>query len=122
MLKLINGEIDLIQNDLPLEMIKLIEENKDLNIIGGFGSNISYVGFNFKDKNLRNKKLRLAISMAINQSEILEYFLPEKSRLSSQILPPEHWASFAFNENNFDPDQARRLISEINLSKPLNSF
>lgn len=118
-LKLINGEIDLIQNDLPLEMIKLIEENKDLNIIGGFGSNISYVGFNFKDKNLRNKKLRLAISMAINQSEILEYFLPEKSRLSSQILPPEHWASFAFNENNFDPDQARRLISEINLSKPI---
>ena len=60
-LKLINGEIDLIQNDLPLEMIKLIEENKDLNaIIGGFGSNISYVGFNFKDKNLRNKQVEIS--------------------------------------------------------------
>jgi len=118
-LKLINGELDLIQNDLPFEMIKIIKDNKELNIISGFGSNVSYIGFNFKDQNLKNKKLRMALSMAIDQRQILEYFLPNKSRLSQQILPPEHWASVDIIENNFNPEKARKLISEINLTKPI---
>jgi len=118
-LKLINGEIDLIQNDLPFEMIKVIKENKKLKTISGFGSNVSYIGFNFKDKYLKNKKLRLALSMAINQREILEYFLPEKTRLAQQILPPEHWGSIDIDETSFDPDKARNLIAEIDVTKPI---
>ena len=118
-LKLINGEIDLIQNDLPFEMIKVIKENKKLKTISGFGSNVSYIGFNFNDKYLKNKKLRLALSMAINQREILEYFLPEKSRLAQQILPPEHWGSIDIDETSFDPDKARNLIAEIDVTKPI---
>jgi len=100
-------------------MIKIIKDNKELNIISGFGSNVSYIGFNFKDQNLKNKKLRMALSMAIDQRQILEYFLPNKSRLSQQILPPEHWASVDIIENNFNPEKARKLISEINLTKPI---
>ncbi len=69
-----NEEIDLIQNDLPLEMIEIIKEDKKLKIIEGFGSNVSYIGFNFKNKNLMNKKLRLAISKAINAN--IKYFHP----------------------------------------------
>jgi len=118
-LKLMNEEIDLIQNDLPLEMIEIIKEDKKLKIIEGFGSNVSYIGFNFKDKNLKNKKLRLAISKAINQEEILEYFLPNKTRAAFQILPPEHWASASIDEIKFDPQASKKLISELNITKPI---
>ena len=121
-LKLINGEIDLIQNDLPFEMIKVIQDNKNLNAISSFGSNVSYIGFNFKDKYLKNIQFRRALSLAINQREILEFFLPEKSRLSQQILPPEHWASIDITDNNFDPDEARKLISQMDITKPINWF
>jgi peptide/nickel transport system substrate-binding protein len=118
-LKLINGEIDLIQNDLPFEMIKVIQDNENLNTISSFGSNVSYIGFNFKDKYLKNIQFRRALSLAINQREILEFFLPQKSRLSQQILPPEHWASIDIRDNNFDPDEARKLISQIDIPKPI---
>ena len=118
-LKLINGEIDLIQNDLPFEMIKVIQDNKNLNAISSFGSNVSYVGFNFKDKYLKNIQFRRALSLAINQREILEFFLPEKSRLSQQILPPEHWASVDITDDNYDPNEARKLISQMDIKKPI---
>ena len=118
-LKLINGEIDLIQNDLPFEMIKVIQDNKNLNAISSFGSNVSYVGFNFKDKYLKNIQFRRALSLAINQREILEFFLPEKSRLSQQILPPEHWASVDITDDNYDPNEVRKLISQMEITKPI---
>jgi peptide/nickel transport system substrate-binding protein len=57
--------------------------------------------------------------LAINQREILEFFLPEKSRLSQQILPPEHWASVDITDDNYDPNEARKLISQMDITKPI---
>ncbi len=56
-LKLINGEIDLLQNDLPLEMIRLLETKGKITTLKEYGANVSYIGFNFNNPILKQYKL-----------------------------------------------------------------
>ena len=53
-LKLVNAEIDIIQNDLPLELINYLTEQSDINHQLKKGVNVSYIGFNFMDPLLKN--------------------------------------------------------------------
>ena len=86
-LKLLNGEIDLLQNDLPLEMIKLLEAKDRIITLKEYGTNVSYIGFNFNDSLLRQHKFRKALTLAVDRQSLIKYFLNDKTRLAEQILP-----------------------------------
>ena len=73
-LKIINREIDLLQNDLPLPIIKLLQNKKGIYTETKSGSNVSYIGFNHQDHLVKDKAIRKAIAHAINQKEIIQYF------------------------------------------------
>ncbi len=118
-LKLLNGEIDLLQNDLPLEMIKLLEVKDKIVTLKEFGANVSYVGFNFNDSLLKQAKFRKALALAIDRQSLINYFLNDKSRIAEQILPPEHWASEKINSLDYNPDLARKYIKELGINKPI---
>ena len=118
-LKLINGEIDLLQNDLPLEMIKLLEGEDKINTIKEYGANVSYIGFNFNDALLKNSKFRKALALGVDRQSLIKYFLNDKTRISEQILPPEHWASGKIDFSDYNPDLARNYIKELNFNKPI---
>ena len=118
-LKLLNGEIDLLQNDLPLEMIKLLEAKDRVITFKEYGTNVSYIGFNFNDSLLRQHKFRKALTLAVDRQSLIKYFLNDKTRLAEQILPPEHWANEKINTLDYNPSLARKYIKELGIKEPI---
>jgi peptide/nickel transport system substrate-binding protein len=118
-LKLLNGEIDLLQNDLPLEMIKLLETKDRVITLKEYGANVSYIGFNFNDSLLRQHKFRKSLTLAVDRQSLIKYFLNDKTRLAEQILPPEHWANEKINTLDYNPSLARKYIKELGIKKPI---
>ena len=97
----LNGEIDLLQNDLPLEMIELLEAKDRIITLKAYGANVSYIGFNFNDSLLRQHKFRKSLTLAVDRQSLIKYFLNDKTRLAEQILPPEHWVNEKLNTLNY---------------------
>ena len=118
-LKLINKEIDLLQNDLPLEMIKLLEAEDKISTLKKFGANVSYIGFNFKDPLLKDPFFRKALALAIDRQSLIDYFLNDRTRIANQILSPEHWASEKINPIKYNPNLAKKYINELGIVDPI---
>ncbi len=117
-LKLLRGEIDLLQNDLPPELINYLNGSDGVRILKKPGSNFSYLGFNMQDEITGNHKIRRAIALAINREEIIEYFLQGGARTAQALLPPRHWAGAKdLKPIQFDPEQAKALLKELGYSK-----
>ena len=112
-LKLVNAEIDIIQNDLPLELINFLTQQSDIKHQLTKGVNVSYIGFNFMDPLLGNHNFRKALAMSIDRVSIAKYFFNTKTRIAEQILPPEHWASQDIQGTEYNPNKAREILSKI---------
>lgn len=117
-LKLMRGEIDLIQNDLSPELITFLKKQKDLYVIQSRGSNFTYLGFNMEDPLLDRLDVRRAIAMAINRDAIIKYVMGGAARPANALLLPDHWAGNpALKGIPYDPDKARALLEEIGFNK-----
>lgn len=116
-LKLLRGEIDMLQNDLPPELILYLSERNDVRVQKGSGSNYSYLGFNMEDKTLSNIKVRQAIAYAIDRDKIIRYMLGGAARSANALLPPDHWAGTPdLKPYTYDPERARALLKELGYS------
>ena len=94
-LKLMRGEVDILQGDLPPELVRYLKDQPSIKVSETNGANFSYLGFNLQDKTLANLKVRQAIAHAINRPEIIQQALVGGTREAGAILPPEHWAGNA---------------------------
>ncbi len=122
-LKLLRGEIDLLQNNLPFEHIQYLSRQTNIHLEQKPGGNFSYLGFNLQDKVTANLKVRQAIAYAIDRKAIIHYVLGNSARLASSILPPEHWASNQhLTTYAYQPEKAKQLLQEAGYSttKPLH--
>ena len=72
-LKLIRGEIDMVQNDLSPELITYLDKQKEINVTHGRGSNFTYLGFNLDDPMVGQLSVRRAIALAIDRESIIKY-------------------------------------------------
>lgn len=118
-LKLIRKEIDIIQNDLPLATVNFLKEQPNIFVNQNFGSNISYLGFNFKNKFLKISEIREAIEMAIDKKTLIKYFFNEKTRQANQLFSTEHWVHENLEFKKFDPLKAKAIIKKYNNGKPI---
>jgi peptide/nickel transport system substrate-binding protein len=120
-LKLKKGEIDLIQGDLPPELVKHLQTMPGILVDTGLGANYSYLGLNMQDGLLKNLKVRQAIAHAIDRQAIIDKVMVSNSRIASAILPPEHYA----NSDNvlipysYNPTLAKKLLIEAGVKLPL---
>ena len=71
-LKLLRGEADLIQGDLPPELVKHLQSKPEVIVKTSVGANYSYLGLNMQDPVLKQLKVRQAIAHAINRQEIIQ--------------------------------------------------
>lgn len=94
-LKLQRGELDMVQNDLPPEMIRYAEARSEFKVLRGKGSNFAYLGFNMEDPVVKQHAVREAIAHALDREAIIHYVLGDAARPASALLPPEHWAGNA---------------------------
>lgn len=117
-LKLVRGEIDLLQNDLPAELISWLEARPEVDVAQSNGTNYSYIGFNLDDPVTGQSQVRQAVAHAIDRDAIIQYVLGNKARVAGAIFPAEHWAGNAkLGGAAYDPDRSIRLLEELGYSR-----
>ena len=110
-LKLLAGEIHLLQNDLPPELVTYLAGHPALRLQQSQGSNFAYLGFNHHDPLAGDLRIRQAIAHAINRQDIIRYIFQNRAREAQALFPPDHWAGpAALVGYTFDPDRARALL------------
>lgn len=119
-LKLLRGEADLLQGDLPPELVKYLQKQSSITIQSSIGANFSYIGFNMRDPILGKQKVREAIAHAVDRQAIIQQAMLAGSRVAGAILPPEHWAGNAnLTPYHYNPKLARELLQDAGIKLPL---
>lgn len=117
-LKLVRGEIDIVQNDLSPELISYLKKQKSLSVTHGRGSNFTYLGFNLEDPMVGQHNVRRAIAMAIDRDAIINYVMGGSARPASALLLPDHWAGNPeLKKIPYDPEMAKALLAESGFDK-----
>jgi peptide/nickel transport system substrate-binding protein len=116
-LKLLRNEIQLLQNDLPPELLGYLDNRQGIQIKRRPGSNFSYIGFNLEDPATSRLPVRRAVAHAIDRQAIIHHLMQGRARPAQAIFPPEHWAgNNALAGIEYDPRKARRLLAEAGYS------
>lgn len=119
-LKLLRGEADVLQGDLPPELVKYLQNKAEVRVEGCQGVNFSYLGLNTKDPALENLKVRQAIAYAINRQEIIDKVMVKNTRIAGAVLPAEHYAGNAnLKSYDYKPALARQLLINAGVKLPL---
>jgi peptide/nickel transport system substrate-binding protein len=116
-LKLLRGEVDLLQNDLSAEMLDYLQEQPGISVGYGTGSNFAYLGFNLDDPVTGDLRVRQAIAHAIDRRAIIAHILGDAANLAAALLPPDHWAGNpALQQIPYDPQRARAVLRSAGYS------
>ena len=119
-LKLLRGEADLIQGDLPPELVKYLQNKPEVNVKTSVGANFSYLGLNMQDPALKVLKVRQALVHAIDRQAIIDKVMVSHSRIAGAILPPEHYAGNpSLVSYDYNPALSKRLLQEAGIRLPL---
>ncbi len=117
-LKLLRGEIDMIQNDLPSELVHYLAQRRGITVQRRRGSTFSYLGFNLRDPALAQPGVRRAIAYAIDRNTIIHTLFSDAARPAEALLPPEHWAGNPLLQAyRYDPPRARALLAAAGYSR-----
>lgn len=116
--KTLNGEIDIVQSELPLDKIHWFQNNKQFQVLQAPSSSVSYLLINLKHPCLQKKQLRKVLAWSINRSEIIQHKLHNMARSASSLLTPEN---FFFNTNikkfPFKQFHARQILHQLSQCK-----
>lgn len=119
-LKLLRGETDLLQGELPAELVKYLQTKPEVTVKTGLGANYSYLGLNMQDPLLSKLKVRQAIAHAIDRQALIDKVMVSHTRIAGAILPPEHYAGNpSLKAYDYNPELAKRLLTEAGLSLPV---
>ncbi|WP_237458408.1 ABC transporter substrate-binding protein [Pontibacillus yanchengensis] len=107
------GEVHL--TTLSSQSIPLAEKNEDLEVKGYQSTEYSYVGFNVDKEPFNNKKVRQAISLAVNRQEVKDIVWKGDAILSGPI--PESMGKWAIDVSDQelyqqDIEKAKKLLAE----------
>ena len=113
-LKLLRGELDLIQGNLSPEVIDWLSDKESIVINKRAGDTFTYIGFNLKDELLGKQQIRLAIAHAIDREAIIKFVMKDNARLASAILPPVHWAGHPDLQGvDYSPEQSKKILKQF---------
>lgn len=91
-LKLMNREVDLVQNAIPSLLIPKILQTKGLSQKTLPGTTFAYLGLNLKDKVLDNQFVRRALAYGLDRDAIIRYLWKGNAVKAYSLLAPTNWA------------------------------
>ncbi len=120
--KLIKGDLDIIQEDVPLSKLKNLEKSKsslNFNIYKTPSQSTTYLLFNLKNKDLKQRRVRQAIAHSLRLDDLIQYNLEGLAIKASSLLPPKN----PFFEKDikkifYSLEKSKKLLEKLNL-KPL---
>ncbi|MBT8419852.1 MAG: ABC transporter substrate-binding protein [Gammaproteobacteria bacterium] len=117
-LKLLRGEIDLMQNDLLPELTAWLSEREDIIVETARGINFSYLGFHLQDPVTGDPRVRQAVAHALDREAIIRHVWGGAARVANAVLTPDHWAGYpSLQAIPFDPDKAKALLAAAGYTK-----
>lgn len=119
-LKLLRGEVDVLQGDLPPELVKFLQSQTHLQVQTGQGANFSYLGFNYQDPVLTRLQVRQAIAHAIDIPAIIDSMMVDGTVQAGAILPSKHYAGNPqLPLYQYQPEYAKQLLINAGVKLPL---
>ena len=113
-MKLLRGEIDMLQNDLPPELFHLLRNRPEVIVQQIPGANFAYLGFNLEDPATGDLEVRHAVALSIDRGAIIRYLFIGAAREAQSLFPPDHWAGRAdLVPYRYDPELARSLLKGL---------
>lgn len=113
-LKLVRGELDMLQGDLPTELVQWLLARGDVRVQQRRGTNFAYLGFNMNDPIVGELVVRRAIGHAIDREAIIRFVMGGAARPANAILTPGHWAGNPELQGlSYDPQRAISLLREV---------
>ncbi len=113
--KMINGELDVAQSEIPLEKIKNFEKkDSDFTVFKYPGLSFTYLLLNLKDPVIKKFQTRRALAHAINRKEIIEYKLEGYGLPATSILTPSNpFFNKQLETIPFALQKAKKIISQL---------
>ncbi|HTD05263.1 ABC transporter substrate-binding protein, partial [Undibacterium sp.] len=125
---LLSGDVQMIENVPPADISKL-KTNPDLNVVSTLSSRVIYLELDQSrdnspfvtdkagkpmDKNpLKDYRVRLAISKAINRAAIVDKVMEGNAMATGQLIPLGFWASVpGLKPEIGDVDGAKKLLAQ----------
>lgn len=119
LLELSQGNIHLLQNDIPPDLFPFVEKRSNLKIIKKEGTTYSYLGFNLEDPILKDRRVREAIAHAIDRERIIKHLLRGLASPASGVLSPYNWAYEAdVKVFDYNKGKALQLLDEAGFRDP----
>ncbi|HPH02528.1 MAG TPA: peptide ABC transporter substrate-binding protein [Spirochaetota bacterium] len=103
------GDIDML-NDVPLELFSWLKTRRDYSGHPGWG--VYYYKFNINRKPFDDRRVRLALSLAINRSRLTDEFLAQGQIPATAFTPPIPDRYFPPGKAIYDPQAARKLLAD----------
>ncbi|MCF6234960.1 MAG: ABC transporter substrate-binding protein [Gammaproteobacteria bacterium] len=117
-LKLLRGEVDMLQSNLSPELVNYLREKPDFKVLQTKGSNFTYLGFNMEDPQVGQHSVRKAIAYAIDRDSIIKYIWGGAAHPANALLPPAHWAGNSqLSSYQHNPNTARQLLKQAGFTK-----
>ncbi|MFQ5839961.1 MAG: ABC transporter substrate-binding protein [Candidatus Methylomirabilales bacterium] len=110
-LELRKGSLDLLPGELPPELLPVAQALPGYRLLQGPSSNYTYLGFNLRDRILRDRRVREAIALAIDREGLVRHLLRGQAIPATGPLFPGHWAyQGKVGRLGLDRDRAERLL------------
>jgi dipeptide transport system substrate-binding protein len=114
--KLQAGECHVMPFPNPADL-EAIAANPDVNLLEQEGLNVGYLAFNTEKEPYTDKRVRQALSMAINKEAILDAVFQGSGTIAKNPMPPTLWGyNEAVEDYPYDPEAAKALLEEAGVS------
>ncbi len=113
------GNIDLIQNALPPDLLTQLRRDDQYAVVQAPGTNFTYLGINCQDEILKHVEVRQALAHAIDRQAVIRHVLSGLAEPADGILPAGHWAyEVKVPRYGYDPARAADLLDRAGFPDP----
>ncbi len=106
---LLNGEVDIAQ--VKPQHLERLKANPEIRIYRMTNGIWRALPLNLRRPALKDRRVRQAISLAIDRDELVAKALGGYGQAAYSPLPPRNWAYFPV-PGRYDPERARKLLAE----------
>lgn len=117
-LSMLRGDADLVINAVSPVLLPRLEAAPHLRLQQRPGAGYAYLGFNFRQEHLADRRVRQAIAHAIDRDALTRYKFKGAATPATGMLPEGHWAYAEAPRFAYDPARARALLDEAGLPDP----